>query len=169
MLIFEWDERKAASNLRKHGVTFEEAQSVFYDPRSLTINHPDNEKRNCASSISGLLIKIEFWLWCILNAETRFVLLACDGRRETNGSSMKRKNRTKQREHNFARGVRGKHLGRLNDGHRTLIDRVDGSIDAYTTRPVILDRDVQSVFKDSKTVNKALRGLIERSAERTPR
>jgi uncharacterized protein len=44
MLIFEWDERKAASNLRKHGVTFEEAQSVFYDPRSLTIDHPDYAK-----------------------------------------------------------------------------------------------------------------------------
>lgn len=44
MLIFEWDERKAANNLRKHCVTFEEAQSVFYDPRSLTINHPDYSK-----------------------------------------------------------------------------------------------------------------------------
>jgi uncharacterized DUF497 family protein len=44
MLIFEWDERKAAGNLRKHGVTFEEAQSVFYDLRSLTIHHPDYTK-----------------------------------------------------------------------------------------------------------------------------
>jgi uncharacterized protein len=44
MLIFEWDERKAASNLRKHRVSFEEAQSVFYDPRSLTIHHPDYSK-----------------------------------------------------------------------------------------------------------------------------
>ena len=44
MLTFEWDERKAASNLRKHGVRFEEAQSVFYDPRSLTIYHPDYSK-----------------------------------------------------------------------------------------------------------------------------
>ncbi len=31
MVVFEWDENKAKSNLRKHGVTFEEAQSVFYD------------------------------------------------------------------------------------------------------------------------------------------
>jgi uncharacterized DUF497 family protein len=44
MLTFEWDERKAASNLRKHGIPFEEAQSVFYDPRSLTIHHPDYSK-----------------------------------------------------------------------------------------------------------------------------
>mgnify|MGYP003581883346 FL=1 len=31
MIKFEWDPAKAASNLRKHGVSFEEAQTVFYD------------------------------------------------------------------------------------------------------------------------------------------
>lgn len=31
MLKFEWDAAKAKSNLKKHGVSFEEARSVFYD------------------------------------------------------------------------------------------------------------------------------------------
>ena len=31
MIEFEWDQSKAKSNLKKHGVSFEEAQSVFYD------------------------------------------------------------------------------------------------------------------------------------------
>ena len=31
MIRFEWDARKASTNLKKHGVTFEEAQSVFFD------------------------------------------------------------------------------------------------------------------------------------------
>ena len=31
MIKFDWDPAKAASNLRKHDVSFEEAQSVFYD------------------------------------------------------------------------------------------------------------------------------------------
>lgn len=31
MIVFEWAPAKAASNLRKHGVSFEEAQSIFYD------------------------------------------------------------------------------------------------------------------------------------------
>lgn len=31
MIRFEWDQAKARANLRKHGVSFEEAQSVFYD------------------------------------------------------------------------------------------------------------------------------------------
>jgi len=34
---FTWDERKAASNLRKHGVSFEEAATVFADPLALYI------------------------------------------------------------------------------------------------------------------------------------
>jgi len=39
-LTFEWDERKAGSNRRKHGVTFEEAATAFGDPLSLTIPDP---------------------------------------------------------------------------------------------------------------------------------
>ena len=31
MITFEWDPAKAAANLKKHGVSFEEAQTVFYD------------------------------------------------------------------------------------------------------------------------------------------
>ncbi len=37
---FEWDEEKAAENLKKHKVTFEEAKSVFADPFSITIDDP---------------------------------------------------------------------------------------------------------------------------------
>lgn len=39
-LIFEWDPGKARANLRKHGVSFEEAATVFGDPLSLTIPDP---------------------------------------------------------------------------------------------------------------------------------
>ena len=39
--MFEWDERKAAANRRKHGVTFDEAATVFLD--ALARNRPDDE------------------------------------------------------------------------------------------------------------------------------
>jgi uncharacterized DUF497 family protein len=45
---FEWDPVKAASNLKKHGVAFEEASTVFDDPFSITIEddeHSDKEER----------------------------------------------------------------------------------------------------------------------------
>lgn len=39
---FEWDEEKAAFNLKKHKVSFEEAKTVFYDPHALLISDPEH-------------------------------------------------------------------------------------------------------------------------------
>lgn len=39
---FEWDPRKARLNQRKHGVSFEEAVTVFYDPLSATLDDADH-------------------------------------------------------------------------------------------------------------------------------
>lgn len=39
---FEWDPNKAASNLEKHGVPFDEAATAFGDPLSLIIDDPDH-------------------------------------------------------------------------------------------------------------------------------
>ncbi len=47
-VAFEWDENKATTNLKKHGVSFEEASTVFGDPLSLTIDdllHSEEEDR----------------------------------------------------------------------------------------------------------------------------
>jgi uncharacterized protein len=41
-LRFEWDNRKAESNLRAHGVSFREATTVFGDSLSITISDPDH-------------------------------------------------------------------------------------------------------------------------------
>ncbi len=39
---FEWDPRKAKRNLKEHGVSFDEAVTVFYDPLSATFDDPDH-------------------------------------------------------------------------------------------------------------------------------
>ncbi len=41
-MLFEWDPRKAKRNLKKHGVSFEEAVTAFYDPLSATFEDPDH-------------------------------------------------------------------------------------------------------------------------------
>jgi hypothetical protein len=41
-VIYDWDHAKAAVNLRKHGVCFEEAASVFGDPLAYTFADPDH-------------------------------------------------------------------------------------------------------------------------------
>ena len=39
---FEWDRDKAVSNRNKHGVPFDEAVTVFYDPLAATFGDPDH-------------------------------------------------------------------------------------------------------------------------------
>ena len=41
-MTYEWDPAKAAANVKKHGVSFEEAASVFLDPSALTFWDPDH-------------------------------------------------------------------------------------------------------------------------------
>ncbi len=43
MIRFEWDPAKGAANIKKHGVSFEEAQSVFYD--EFAVQFLDEEER----------------------------------------------------------------------------------------------------------------------------
>lgn len=53
---FEWDPRKAAENLAKHRVSFEEAASVFNDPLAYTFADPDHsvgEERQLTFGVSG--------------------------------------------------------------------------------------------------------------------
>lgn len=56
MLKFEWDTAKAATNLRKHGVSFDEALSVFADALALTFtdtDHSESEERSRTYGISN--------------------------------------------------------------------------------------------------------------------
>jgi len=53
---FEWDSKKAESNTRKHGVTFEEASTAFGDPLSLLMpdaDHSLNEERYLVLGMSN--------------------------------------------------------------------------------------------------------------------
>ena len=43
-LRFEWEPKKASANLKKHGVSFEEAKSVFYDESAKLISDPDHSE-----------------------------------------------------------------------------------------------------------------------------
>ena len=64
---FEWDEAKANANVRKHGVAFELARTIFNDQRLLTVadlEHSETEERwfsvGCASS--GAMLSVVY-LW----------------------------------------------------------------------------------------------------------
>lgn len=62
---FEWDEAKAASNLKKHGVTFEEAVTVFDDFGAVTFDDPEHSgieqrEKMIGHSIVKRLIVVSF-------------------------------------------------------------------------------------------------------------
>jgi uncharacterized DUF497 family protein len=62
-VIFRWDPRKAASNLKKHGVDFREAATVFNDSLSTTfrdLDHSEREQRflTIGQSIGGRVLVI---------------------------------------------------------------------------------------------------------------
>ena len=62
---FEWDEKKAKSNIQKHGVTFEEAATVLKDKLSLTMNdiaHSIGEERfiDIGLSSSGQILVVTY-------------------------------------------------------------------------------------------------------------
>ncbi|MSQ59361.1 MAG: BrnT family toxin [Betaproteobacteria bacterium] len=54
MFKFEWDDQKAASNLRKHGVSFDEAVSVFADGLALTFADTDRFESEDRSRTYGI-------------------------------------------------------------------------------------------------------------------
>ncbi|MBC7657126.1 MAG: BrnT family toxin [Frankiaceae bacterium] len=63
-LQFEWDERKAAANLKKHGVSFEEAKSVFADEQAKFIDDPDHSETEPRFVLLGLSSKLRLILIC---------------------------------------------------------------------------------------------------------
>ena len=56
-MIYEWNSAKAEQNLKKHGVSFDEASSVFKDPFALTIPDADHSLDEPRSVTMGMTSK----------------------------------------------------------------------------------------------------------------
>lgn len=54
---YEWDAKKAKVNLRKHGVSFEEAATVFLDPCAITFPDPDHSDEEDREITIGVTTK----------------------------------------------------------------------------------------------------------------
>jgi len=64
MLRFEWDPKKAAANLRKHGVSFEDAQTVFADENAKLIDDPDHSEEEDRFVLLGLSSSLRLLVVC---------------------------------------------------------------------------------------------------------
>ena len=64
MLKFEWDLKKAAANLRKHGVGFEDARTVFADENAKLIDDPDHSEDEDRFVLLGLSSSLRLLVVC---------------------------------------------------------------------------------------------------------
>ena len=63
-LRFEWDQRKSAANEKKHGVSSEEARSVFFDERARLIDDPDHSEDEERFILLGLSSTLRLLVVC---------------------------------------------------------------------------------------------------------
>ena len=63
-LRFEWDGRKNVQNQRTHGVSFEEAESVFLDDQALLLEDPDHSSREDRFVLVGLSAAVRMLVVC---------------------------------------------------------------------------------------------------------
>lgn len=82
-LRFEWDEKKAKSNLDKHGVSFEEAKTVFYDEAALVISDPDNSETEDRFVILGFSASARILVVCHCYRDNEGVIRIISARKAT--------------------------------------------------------------------------------------
>jgi len=63
-LHFEWDESKAISNEQKHGISFEEAKSVFADSLGRLISDPDHSEDEGRFILMGVSSRLRLLIVC---------------------------------------------------------------------------------------------------------
>ena len=80
---FEWDRKKAALNRRKHGVSFEEAQMVFYDEHAIEFFDPDHSDREDRFIMLGVSFKLRLLVVCHCVREAQSVIRIISARRAT--------------------------------------------------------------------------------------
>jgi hypothetical protein len=68
-LRFAWDHRKEAKNRRKHGVTFEEARTAFYDERAKLYFDPDHSQRENRFILLGMSLRLRVLVVCHCSRE----------------------------------------------------------------------------------------------------
>lgn len=86
-LNFEWDENKNTINKTKHKVSFEEAQSVFYDPDALLIDDPDHSVHEERFIILGVSEKSNLLVVCHCYRQSETVIRIISARPATKRES----------------------------------------------------------------------------------
>jgi uncharacterized DUF497 family protein len=147
---FEWDAAKARANLRKHGVSFDEATTVFGDPLARTIYDPLHSDEEHRFVIIGESHARELLVVVFTDRERKIRIIsarAATGRKERimKKTAKKSPDSDMLEEYDFSKGERGKYAARYAEG----------------TNVVVLAPDVAAAFPNADAVNSALRALMK--------
>lgn len=87
MIRFEWDPKKAADNLRKHQVSFEEARSVFFDDFAVQFFDEENSSDEERFLMLGMSIGARLLIVCHCERESGEVIRIISARKATKRES----------------------------------------------------------------------------------
>ena len=80
-LRFEWDEPKSRTNVRKHGISFEEARTAFHDEHAVQFYDPDHSEEEDRFILLGLSFRLRALVVCHAFRESETVVRIISARR----------------------------------------------------------------------------------------
>ncbi len=80
-LHFEWDAKKSQANSRKHGISFEEAKTVFFDERARLIDDPDHSGEEDRFVLLGFSAQLRLLVVCHCYREADAVIRIISARK----------------------------------------------------------------------------------------
>jgi uncharacterized protein len=84
-ITFQWDKHKNSLNKNKHGITFDEAQTVFFDENALLIHDPDHSDNEDRFILLGMSSKLRTLVVCHCYRKDNEVIRIISARKATRG------------------------------------------------------------------------------------
>ena len=87
-LSFEWDKRKETANIKKHGVSFEEARTTFFDEHAMVFQDPDHSEDEDRFILLGTSYKLNTLVVCHCFREEETIIRIISARKADRDESM---------------------------------------------------------------------------------
>jgi len=94
-ITFSWSEQKNKANQKKHSVSFEEAQTVFFDENAIEFFDPDHSETEDRFLMLGLCVRLRILVICHCSRKSNFEIRIISARKAT-----------KQEQQNYSRGIK---------------------------------------------------------------
>lgn len=81
VLRFEWDKNKEKANIKKHGISFDETRTVFYDENAIQFFDPDHSDDQSRFIMLGISFKLRILIVCHCFRENETVIRIISARK----------------------------------------------------------------------------------------